>query len=747
MVSTRPTKSIHHKRGMNTDMTLQKRSTTSLNMIGYKNSAVMDLVLFSRNQTINLRFQSVCIRRLSNQYFKATVMEPLVENLKKQVTCSICLDTYTDPKILSCFHTFCCKCLEEHARKTHRQGKFRCPECQAEIDLPEGNRFDRLPTSFHQNTLIGLLETEDREALLRPPFCSQHKNERLRYFCSSCEVCICPVCFAEDHRGHEFDVIEKALQEDKKHIMLKVDTIKEKANLFREEIRKLEKTSKDVEMIITIARQQVSEAAEHVITKTRLQEKQLLESLEMTRRKRIERINSAKQELESLVKQMHQAAEFAENLVQRSSGLNIIQTKTTLKQKFQELCEVEISRHHPTTFVKFTAASQQHLKLGFIQLSEKPAKAAKSTLKGVDQTFQAGVEAEFTLCSKTAEGEISNLTDLSDQVEWLIKPTEDVTNVTVQEGEDGNLRLKFTPKVPGAYSVEVKINGEKLPSSPFTLPVKERQLVVVGELDLKCNQGQKFKKPAGIAVNTQGDIVVVDHNVHCVFVFNKEGNFLQQIGTEGADPGQFKGPTDVSFLNNNEILITDNLNNRIQHINIQTGTVVKTFGKGGEGKGHFHNPLSICLDDTERIVITEFYNNRVQVMSKEGEALFTIGDSGPEKLSTPYSCIPYKNIFLVTERDNHVIKAFDASNTFLYKFGEKGNQDGQFNKPCGMCLDGSDNLLVCDHLNNRVQQFSLDGRFTGKTTVPLQSPFQIVTAPDGRILVTSLKAKKIYILK
>ena len=675
------------------------------------------------------------------------MMEPLVENLKKQVTCSICLDTYTDPKILSCFHTFCCKCLEEHARKTHRQGKFRCPECQAEINLPEGNRFDRLPTSFHQNSLVGLLETEDREALLRPPFCSQHKNERLRYFCSSCEACICPVCFAEDHRGHEFDVIEKAVQEDRKYIMLNVDTIKEKANLFREEIGKLEKTSEDVEMIIAIAKQDVSEAAQHVITKTRQQEKQLLDSLEMTRRKRIEKINSAKQELESLVKQIHQAAEFAENLVQRGPGWDIIKTRTTLKQKFQELRGVEISRHHPTTFVKFTAASQQDLKLGFIQLTEKPAKAATSTVEGLDQTFQAGVEAEFTLCLKTAEGEICNQADLNDQVELLIKPTKDVTNESVEEKGDGNLKLKFTPMVPGPYSVEVKINGEKLSTSPFTLAVKQRQLVVVGELDLKFNKGQGFKGPSGIDVNRQGDIAVTDYNGHCVFVFNKEGNFLKKIGKEGTDPGQFKYPNGVLFLNDNEILIADELNNRIQCINIQTGTVVKIFGKKGNRKGHFMTPLSICLDDTERIVVTEFSNNRVQVMSKEGEALFTIGDNGPEKLSTTYGCIPYKNIFLVTERDNHVIKAFDASNTFLYKFGEKGNQDGQFTSPRGMCLAGSNNLLVCDYFNNRVQQFSLDGRFTGKTTVPLQSPSQIVTAPDGRILVTSFEAKKIYILK
>ena len=61
----------------------------------------------------------------------------------------------------------------------------------------------------------------------------------------------------------------------------------------------------------------------------------------------------------------------------------------------------------------------------------------------------------------------------------------------------------------------------------------------------------------------------------------------------------------MSFLNNNEILITDQLNHRIQHINIQTGTVVKTFGKKGERKGHFKTPLNICLDETERTVVTE----------------------------------------------------------------------------------------------------------------------------------------------
>ena len=85
-------------------------------------------------------------------------LEELYMNLKKQVTCSICLDTYSEPKIISCRHTFCCECLERHARESQRQGKFQCPECREEIDLPQGNHFDCLPNSFFHKSLIAVLQ-------------------------------------------------------------------------------------------------------------------------------------------------------------------------------------------------------------------------------------------------------------------------------------------------------------------------------------------------------------------------------------------------------------------------------------------------------------------------------------------------------------------------------------------------------------------------------------------------------------
>ena len=39
-------------------------------------------------------------------------LEELCMNLKKEGTRSICLNTYTEPKLISCHHTFCCEWLE-----------------------------------------------------------------------------------------------------------------------------------------------------------------------------------------------------------------------------------------------------------------------------------------------------------------------------------------------------------------------------------------------------------------------------------------------------------------------------------------------------------------------------------------------------------------------------------------------------------------------------------------------------------
>ena len=732
-------------------------------------------------------------------------MESLLKNIKQQVTCSICLDTYTEPKIISCFHTFCCECLEKHARVSQKEGKFRCPECQASIDLPEGNRFDRLPNSFFHKSLLSLLavqqsgdansitcshcrktnpqmfycfdcgrfmcldcfnahqllsatfnghkvtpvkdfKIEDCEAVLkRQPFCSQefHEREVTRFFCLECQVCICQICIVTDHQSHKVILLEKAALVEKDNIMCGAKLIRKKESELCEVIKQCEETISKLESNVAIAKREVSRVAEEIIAEIREREREAIDSVEATRVSILERINSTKQEVESLVKQMKQAAEFAENLVQNSSSADVMQNKETLKQKFEELRGVEVPKHRQKTFVQFSAAPRlMDWKLGVIEVSWT-ADTKRSRLEGLDQSFQAGVGAELTLCVKTSEGEMINQDDLKDQVEFLVEPAKDVTNVFGNERENGSLQLQTTPKFPGSYSIEVRINGDKLPTCPYTLNVKERELVIVGEMNLKLRP-QCLR---GIAVNKKGEVAVVDDYGQCVYVFDEDANCVRKIGSQGKELGQFEGPTAVSFLNDKEILVADCGNDRIQQIDIQTATVVKSFGQNNSGKGELESPHDVCLDDEGRIVVTEWNHGRIQVMSKEGDSIFTFGDTGPEKLHLPTSCIPYKNMFFVCDRSNQCIKAFDQSGTFLYKFGKEGYQDGELDWPNFMLVDSSDNLLVCDTGNNRVQQFSLDGRFTGKSINLLPSPVGMAAAPDGSILVTSVRDNKVFILK
>ena len=195
--------------------------------------------------------------------------------------------------------------------------------------------------------------------------------------------------------------------------------------------------------------------------------------------------------------------------------------------------------------------------------------------------------------------------------------------------------------------------------------------------------------------------------------------------------------------------MADELNHRIQQFNVQTGNFVKSFGKFGTRDGEFWNPVSVCVDDEGHVIVADCCNHRVQVLSQDGEPLFKFGDSGPEKLG-PFGCIYCENQFIVCDYDNNSVKFYDNTGTFLYKIREAGEGDGQVNGPLGLCAQkcgDHHNLLVCERNNGRVDQYTLEGCFTGKTDYKFEGLTRITTTPDGHILASDSEAEKIYILK
>ena len=723
-------------------------------------------------------------------------MESLLKNLKEHVTCSICLDTFTDPKTITCLHTFCCECLKKHALISQRNGKFRCPECQAEIDLPEANRFDKLPTSFHHNSLLSVLairqsgkgndiscgvckkksaeisycfecakfmcsdcvnahqlfshfteghkvtpvkqfQPQDYEALMRrQSFCPQqyHEREVTRFFCLKCQICVCQICIATDHKAHDVEPLEKAADGEKANILTRTEVLKTKTKVFGDTIREYEQTVLELETNLTNAKREVSKAAEQMIAKIREDERRIITALENTRASRADKLDSAKAQVQSLLKQINQAIEFAENLIQRSSSSDVMQSKNYLGQRFHHLENTPIPELPVNSFLKFYQTKEEkNLTLGYIGTNSEP-------VVGLTKDFQAGFESEFEVHPQILGEEVF-------EVKVLVEPAEKIGSLTTCENQDGDYTVKFTPKVPGTFNIIIKVNGKEFAGSPYNVKVKQRLIQVVGEVEIK---GETLEKPFGIAVNSKGQIAVVDVEKHCILITDKEGNCVRKVGGYGNNAGQLNYPIDITYLNDDNILVADHCNHRIQQFNVQTGNPVKSFGKKGTRDGEFQHPAGVCVDEEGRVIVADYNNYRVHVLSQAGEPLFQFGNSGPEKLNKPISCIYHENKFIVSDCLNNGLKVFDNAGKFLYKIGEPGKGDGQLLGPYGLRLQKSGNhhnLLVCDRGNGRVDQFTVEGCFTGKTVVKLQDPIRITTTLHGLILVTDCKTKKIHILK
>jgi len=540
--------------------------------------------------------------------------------------------------------------------------------------------------------------------------------------------------------------LEKVADDEKANILAQAEFITEKIKTCSDAVCEIEETEVQLETNISSAKRDVSQTADQMVAKIREREREGILALEFTRLSRMKKLNSAKTQIDSFAKQLNQAVEFAKNLVQRSSSSDILQSKKNLEQRLEDLRKTPVPAVSVGSLAKFVpTCDPENLSLGFMTSSK--IDIHRSTVEGLTQDFQAGVQAECFVHPRIHEKDQGGGVKCKFHVEVLMEPANKITSLIVCDQEDGNFQVKFVPKVPGSFNITVKINGEELATSPFNVQVKKRLIQVVGELDLK---GEIPQRCGGIAVNSRGQIAVADDQRHCILIFDKEGKCVRKLGCYGNNAGQFNGPGDLTYVSDDEVLVVDELNHRIQQLNVHTGNFVKSFGKRGTGDGEFQDPLSVCFDGEGHIVVADCSNHRVQVLTEEGEPVFSFGDSGPGKLNKPSGCIYHNNNFFVSDRGNNCLKVFDSSGKFLYKIGDPENGDGKLRFPWGLCIEqcGShQNLLVCSFQNGLVEQFTMEGCFTGKTVSKLQNPMAMTTTPDGQILVADYTTEKIYRLK
>ena len=240
----------------------------------------------------------------SNQ---AEAIQKGVKELEKEITCPVCHDHFQEPKILTCLHYYCKRCVQALARRAGENKPFSCPECRNSTILPQ-NDPDRLPTAFFINrmtelhakmekahgkvevmceqcaeskavafcrqctnficdncvklhkklrvfadhkvaTLEELKEGGAKQILLKqapPPMCKVH-DEQMKIYCYECNHLICRDCILDDHAGHKYDFVKKAVPAIKEKLAEHLAPLRETQVSLCDAAKSVKSTKNDIE--------------------------------------------------------------------------------------------------------------------------------------------------------------------------------------------------------------------------------------------------------------------------------------------------------------------------------------------------------------------------------------------------------------------------------------------------------------------------------------------------------------------
>jgi len=92
-------------------------------------------------------------------------------------------------------------------------------------------------------------------------------------------------------------------------------------------------------------------------------------------------------------------------------------------------------------------------------------------------------------------------------------------------------------------------------------------------------------------------------------------------GLESDSKLQFYRPSDLTIINDNEIVVSDADDHSITILN-NNGEILNKFGRLGQGPGDFNRPMKVDVFK-ENLIVYDGGNYRIQILTKSGELLET----------------------------------------------------------------------------------------------------------------------------
>jgi RHS repeat-associated protein len=277
------------------------------------------------------------------------------------------------------------------------------------------------------------------------------------------------------------------------------------------------------------------------------------------------------------------------------------------------------------------------------------------------------------------------------------------TKLSVTNGTWGNSPLAYEYQWEYCYTIESKLVCAAIPGAT------NQSYTPVGYI----GDGLRVKVTA---TNSDGSTTATSNESAGIVragVYERKLEF----GKEGTAEGDLKKPAGVAVDSKGNVWVADTGNNRIEEFSA-TGTFLKAYGKEGTGNVQFKEPKGIAVDKEGYMFIADAGNNRIEILNSKGEYVTSIKTTtapGAVALGEgEYGRVNVDALYVAFPSSNEVMKYVEYREERLehrksWKFGKAGSGNGEFNDPTGIAVNEAGNLAyVTDAGNHRVQVLSVN---------------------------------------
>ena len=740
----------------------------------------------------------------------SSATEQALKRLEDQLTCGICLDSYTEPKLLQCFHVFCKQCLERLVVRDRQGLSLLCPSCRRSTLLPPTS-VSGLQTAFYLNHLFEVrdalekvkesqktqcekcekgvatsfcrtcgqficvtcttihsdwkeLQTHEVLSLERlkgdvvqlvPPkkmiaYCSKHKGKELELYCNTCGELICHNCTVQLHQGHKHEVVSDTFQKHKEQISASLKPIEQCLEAVSEALHGLDTQC-----------QQITDQREALVGNIHKTIRQLQEALEVRKteligqldqitQQKLKTLAAQRDQIELVQTQLTSCLDFVKESLRTGSEGEILAMKKPVVKQVEEITaefKAEVLVPQEQADIRFSASTpeltQTCQQFGRIYSCPVSPERCYATGKGLE-VATVGEQATAILHAVDVDGEECKQSLVNTSCELVSDTGGPTVKAAIQKKEKNKYTISYQPTHRGRHQLHIKVEGVPIRGSPFAVIAVKNHTTPIETIS-------GLNKPQGVAFNQRREIIVTEHDGHCISIFSPSGEKIRTFGSGGSAQGQFNGPRGVAVDGDGNILVADGDNHRIQKLTADgkflaavgqrgnrclefsypTGiaishrklyicdksnhriqilnadlTFFSSFGSYGSGDGQFKYPRDVAFDSTGDVYVANGDGHRIQVFTAEGKFLRKFGEKGDGELSHPTGVsIDYDDIVYVTERKIYHVSMFTREGHFLRSFGTKGEKPGQFKELYGIAVDREGLVYVSDHYNSRVQIF------------------------------------------